>query len=117
MSREITFYSSCISYERERRLRVALIYGMARMAAIMASTYRPYLGVGLGPFSNFSVSILRLNQLNCYFCSSKLSGRPLSCRLTDKCSSERRRYQVPPNFPVRIRPSDVIELGGDKKVF
>ncbi|RWW75336.1 hypothetical protein BHE74_00016651 [Ensete ventricosum] len=55
-------------------------------------------------------------------CFSKLSGRPLSCRLTDKvlplkCSSERRRYQVPPNFPVRIRPSDVIELGGDKKVF
>ncbi|PKA56097.1 Zeaxanthin epoxidase, chloroplastic [Apostasia shenzhenica] len=38
-------------YEEERRLRVAIIYGMARMAAIMASTYRPYLGVGLGPLS------------------------------------------------------------------
>lgn len=30
---------------------MAIIYGMARMAAIMASTYRPYLGVGLGPLS------------------------------------------------------------------
>ncbi|OAY78646.1 Zeaxanthin epoxidase, chloroplastic, partial [Ananas comosus] len=38
-------------YEKERRIRVALIYGMARMAAIMASTYRPYLGVGFGPLS------------------------------------------------------------------
>lgn len=37
------------SYERERRLRVAIIHGMARMAALMASTYKAYLGVGLGP--------------------------------------------------------------------
>lgn len=43
--------SFCFSYEKERRLRVAVIYGMARMAANMASTYRPYLGVGLGPLS------------------------------------------------------------------
>jgi len=38
-------------YEKERRLRVAVIHGLARMAAIMATTYRPYLGVGLGPLS------------------------------------------------------------------
>lgn len=37
------------SYERERKLRVAIIHGMARMAALMASTYKAYLGVGLGP--------------------------------------------------------------------
>jgi hypothetical protein len=37
------------SYERERRLRVALIHGMARMAAFMASNYKPYIGFGLGP--------------------------------------------------------------------
>jgi len=46
------FYPFCIntfSYERERRLRVAIIHGMARMAALMASTYKAYLGVGLGP--------------------------------------------------------------------
>lgn len=39
------------SYEKERKLRVAIIHGLARMAAIMATTYRPYLGVGLGPLS------------------------------------------------------------------
>lgn len=38
-------------YEESRRLRVAIIHGMARMAAIMASTYKAYLGVGLGPLS------------------------------------------------------------------
>ncbi|KAG8082219.1 hypothetical protein GUJ93_ZPchr0014g46769 [Zizania palustris] len=43
--------SSLRSYEKERRLRVAVIHGLARMAAIMATTYRPYLGVGLGPLS------------------------------------------------------------------
>ena len=30
---------------------MAIIHGMARMAAIMASTYKAYLGVGLGPLS------------------------------------------------------------------
>lgn len=38
-------------YENSRRLRVAIIHGMARMAALMASTYKAYLGVGLGPLS------------------------------------------------------------------
>ncbi|KAL5992832.1 hypothetical protein ACLOJK_013751 [Asimina triloba] len=41
--------SSLKRYEEERRLRVAVIYSLARMAAIMASTYKSYLGVGLGP--------------------------------------------------------------------
>lgn len=39
------------SYERARRLRVAVIHGLARSAAVMASTYKAYLGVGLGPLS------------------------------------------------------------------
>ncbi|CAL5436169.1 unnamed protein product [Camellia sinensis] len=38
-------------YEDSRRLRIAVIHGLARMAAIMASTYEAYLGVGLGPLS------------------------------------------------------------------
>lgn len=38
-------------YEKARRFRVAIIHGMARMAALMASTYKAYLGVGLGPLS------------------------------------------------------------------
>ncbi|GKU98954.1 hypothetical protein SLEP1_g11886 [Rubroshorea leprosula] len=47
----VDIVSSLRSYERARRIRVAVIHGMARMAAMMASTYRAYLGVGLGPLS------------------------------------------------------------------
>ncbi|KAK3013490.1 hypothetical protein RJ639_010309 [Escallonia herrerae] len=47
----IDVISSLRSYESSRRLRVAVIHGLARMAAIMASTYKAYLGVGLGPLS------------------------------------------------------------------
>lgn len=32
------------------------------------------------------------------------------------CSNEGKRYRVPPNFPARFRPSDVIEFGSDRKV-
>ena len=39
------------SYEAKRRVRVGTIHGMARMAADMASTYKAYLGEGLGPLS------------------------------------------------------------------
>ncbi|CAI5487151.1 unnamed protein product [Closterium sp. Naga37s-1] len=38
-------------YEAERRLRVGAVHGMARTAAIMASTYRAYLGEGFAPLS------------------------------------------------------------------
>ena len=38
-------------YENKRRLRVGAIHGMARAAAEMASTYKAYLGEGLGPLS------------------------------------------------------------------
>ena len=38
-------------YEKSRRLRVAIIHGIARMATLMASTYKAYLGVGLSPLS------------------------------------------------------------------
>ncbi|XP_072971571.1 zeaxanthin epoxidase, chloroplastic isoform X2 [Typha angustifolia] len=96
-------------YEKERRIRVAIIYGMARMAANMASTYRPYLGVGLGPLSfltklriphpgrvggRFFIKIgmpLMLSWVlggNSY----KLEGRSLSCRLSDKASNQLQRW-------------------------
>lgn len=56
----LTLYSIvALSYERERRLRVAIVHGMARMAALMASTYKAYLGVGLGPFE-VRISVLKL---------------------------------------------------------
>lgn len=48
-------------YENARRLRVAIIHGMARMAALMASTYKAYLGVGLGPLSVGFWSIVLLD--------------------------------------------------------
>ncbi|XP_078165450.1 zeaxanthin epoxidase (ZEP) (ABA1) isoform X2 [Carex rostrata] len=222
--------SSLKRYEEERRLRVAIIHGMARMAAIMATTYRPYLGVGLGPLSfltklriphpgrvggRFFIKIGMPLMLSWVLGgnSTKLEGRPLSCRLSDKASDqlkkwfedddaleqalngewylfpvnsgesdatgpihlikdekmpisvgnrpdasnsglslalsspqvsekhacitcknnvfyltdlrsehgtwvtdiEGRRYRIPPNFPVRFHPSDVIEFGSDKK--
>ncbi|CAN6228330.1 unnamed protein product [Urochloa humidicola] len=218
--------SSLKRYEKERRLRVAVIHGLARMAAIMATTYRPYLGVGLGPLSfltklriphpgrvggRFFITIGMPAMLSWVLGgnSSKLEGRPLSCRLSDKLSrwfedddaleeamggewylfptsegnsnslqpvrlirdeqratsvgsrsdpsdsasslalpmpqiserhatitcknkafyltdlgsehgtwitdNEGRRYRVPPNFPVRFHPSDVIEFGNDQK--
>jgi zeaxanthin epoxidase len=41
-------------YERARIPRAAAIHGLARMAAIMASTYKAYLGDGLGPLAALS---------------------------------------------------------------
>ncbi|KAI3679410.1 hypothetical protein L2E82_51319 [Cichorium intybus] len=63
----IDIESSLRRYEDARRLRVAVIHRLARLAAIMASTYKAYLGVGLG---------------------SKLEGRPQQCSLTDKANDE-----------------------------
>jgi len=45
-----SFLIAAFSYEQERRLRVTIVHGMARMAALISSTYKAYLGVGLGPF-------------------------------------------------------------------
>lgn len=52
------------SYESARRIRVAVIHGMARMAAMMASTYKAYLGVGLGPLSVGISCWLQMLKLN-----------------------------------------------------
>lgn len=101
--------SSLKRYERERRLRVAIIYGLARMAAMMASTYKPYLGVGLGPLSfltkfriphpgrvggRFFIEIGMPLMLSWVLGgnSSNLEGRSLSCRLSDKASSQLQRW-------------------------
>lgn len=105
----IDIVSSLKRYERERRLRVAIIYGMARMAAIMASTYRPYLGVGFAPLSfltkfriphpgrvggRFFIKYLMPIMLTWVLGgnSSKLEGRSLSCRLTDKANDLLQRW-------------------------
>ncbi|XWS33611.1 hypothetical protein CRYUN_Cryun22dG0097800 [Craigia yunnanensis] len=105
----IDIVSSLKSYERARRLRVAIIHGMARMAAIMASTYKAYLGVGLGPLSfltkfriphpgrlggRFFIDLAMPLMLNWVLGgnSSKLEGRSLSCRLSDKASDQLRTW-------------------------
>lgn len=43
--------AALLTYENKRKLRVGTIHGMARLAAEMASTYKAYLGEGLGPLS------------------------------------------------------------------
>ncbi|XP_027345604.1 zeaxanthin epoxidase, chloroplastic-like isoform X1 [Abrus precatorius] len=105
----IDIESSLRSYERERRLRVAIIHGMARMAALMASTYKAYLGVGLGPLEfltkfriphpgrvggRFFVDMMMPVMLSWVLGgnSSKLEGRPLSCRLSDKANDQLRKW-------------------------
>nr|GMD56808.1 zeaxanthin epoxidase [Ipomoea batatas] len=47
----IDITSSLKSYEKERRVRVGIIHGLARMAALMATTYKTYLDVGHGSLS------------------------------------------------------------------
>ncbi|KAI3699581.1 hypothetical protein L2E82_43989 [Cichorium intybus] len=101
----IDIESSLRRYEDARRLRVAVIHGLARMAAIMASTYKAYLGVGLGPLSfltnfriphpgrvggRFFIDIGMPLMLSWVLGGngSKLEGRPQQCRLTDKANNE-----------------------------
>uniref|UniRef100_A0A0E0DEX3 Zeaxanthin epoxidase, chloroplastic n=1 Tax=Oryza meridionalis TaxID=40149 RepID=A0A0E0DEX3_9ORYZ len=101
--------SSLRRYEKERILRVSVIHGLARMAAIMATTYRPYLGVGLGPLSFLTkLRIPHPGRVGGRFFikygmplmlswvlggnSTKLEGRPLSCRLSDKANDQLRQW-------------------------
>ncbi|XP_020599670.1 zeaxanthin epoxidase, chloroplastic-like isoform X1 [Phalaenopsis equestris] len=114
-------------YEKERRLRVAVIYGLARMAANMASTYRPYLGVGIGPFSfltkfkiphpgriggrlviNYVMPLMLSWVLG--GSSSKLEGRSPNCRLSDKASDQLQKW---------FEDDDALEraLGGEWYLF
>uniref|UniRef100_A0A2N9H858 Zeaxanthin epoxidase, chloroplastic n=1 Tax=Fagus sylvatica TaxID=28930 RepID=A0A2N9H858_FAGSY len=101
--------SSLKRYENARRLRVAIIHGMARMAALMASTYKAYLGVGLGPLSFLTkfkiphpgrvggrvfIDLAMPLMLSWVLGgnSSKLEGRSLSCRLSDKANDQLRQW-------------------------
>ncbi|XP_074304198.1 zeaxanthin epoxidase, chloroplastic [Silene latifolia] len=97
------------SYESARKLRVAVIHGMARMAAIMASTYKAYLGVGLGPLSfltkfriphpgrvggRFFISQAMPLMLSWVLGgnSEKLEGRAPQCRLSERANSQLQRW-------------------------
>ncbi|KAL5821679.1 hypothetical protein ACOSQ3_023561 [Xanthoceras sorbifolium] len=119
----IDIVSSLKSYEKARRLRVAIIHGMARMAAIMASTYKAYIGVGLGPLSFLTkfriphpgrvggrvfIDIAMPLMLDWVLGgnSSKLEGRSQSCRLSDKANDQLRTW---------FRDDDALErsMNGD----
>nr|ALE33755.1 zeaxanthin epoxidase 1 [Erythranthe lewisii] len=106
---QIDVVSSLKRYENARKLRVAVIHGLARMAAIMASTYKAYLGVGLGPLSFLTkfriphpgrvggrvfIDIGMPLMLSWVLGGngSKLEGRALQCRLSDKASDQLRTW-------------------------
>ncbi|PAN38408.1 hypothetical protein PAHAL_7G169900 [Panicum hallii] len=88
--------SSLKRYEKERRLRVAIIHGLARMAAIMATIYTPHLGVGLRPLAFLTKSSRFLIKYGMDMMlswvltgdSSKLEGRTLRCLLSDKANDQ-----------------------------
>lgn len=115
--------SALKSYERARIIRVAAIHGMARMAAMMASTYKAYLGVGLGPLSFLTklriphpgrvggrVFISRAMPVMLSWVlggnSEKLEGRVPYCRLSEKASDQLQRW---------FQDDDALEraLGGE----
>ncbi|KAH6812320.1 zeaxanthin epoxidase [Perilla frutescens var. frutescens] len=106
---QIDVVSSLKRYENARRLRVAVIHGLARMAALMATTYKAYLGFGFGPISfltkyriphpgalggrvviDFMMPLMLSWVLGGN--GSKLEGRTLHCRLSDKASDQLRRW-------------------------
>ncbi|BBN00626.1 zeaxanthin epoxidase [Marchantia polymorpha subsp. ruderalis] len=96
-------------YESQRRMRVAAVHGMAGMAAIMASTYKAYLGEGLGPLSviqklriphpgrvagQFFITIGMPVMLSWVLGGNTfaLEGRAPRCRLEDKADDNLRKW-------------------------
>jgi len=96
-------------YEGKRRIRVGVIHGLARMAAIMASTYKPYLGEGLGPLSfikdlkiphpgrvggRFFITIGMPTMLSWILGGNSfaLEGRAPYCSLEDKADSNLKKW-------------------------
>ncbi|MBA0787076.1 hypothetical protein Gotri_027916 [Gossypium trilobum] len=82
-------------------MRVAIIRGMARMAAMMALTYKAYLGVGLGPLSSIASYIYFLSVLQLFLL---LVGNDiLASQLIYLCGDENKTYMIgsekSENFP------------------
>lgn len=109
-------------YFQKRVLRAAAIHGMAGMAAFMASTYKAYLGEGLGPLKSLTqlkiphpgrVSgqvVLKLTMpavlkwvLGGYEGSLKKSGRREACRLVDQPQGFKES-----DFPLFMRDDDAL---------
>jgi zeaxanthin epoxidase len=103
-SKDIDVEGILRGYFGKRLVRASAIHGMARFAAIMASTYKAYLGEGLGPLGNvllpFKIPhpgrvtgqfILKTTMpavldwvLGGYKGNLERSGRAPSCRLEDQ---------------------------------
>ena len=66
------------AYARKRIARTSTIHGLAGMAAIAASTYKAYLGEGLGPLS--FIKQLRIPHPGRVCCSARFP-EPHSCQL------------------------------------
>ncbi|XP_049357252.1 zeaxanthin epoxidase, chloroplastic [Solanum verrucosum] len=105
----VDIISSLRSYESARKLRVGVIHGLARMAAIMASTYKAYLGVGLGPLSFLTqyriphpgrvggrvfIDLGMPLMLSWVLGGNgdKLEGRIKHCRLSEKANDQLRKW-------------------------
>eukprot|EP00475_Leptophrys_vorax_P039562 TRINITY_DN7166_c0_g1_i1.p1 TRINITY_DN7166_c0_g1~~TRINITY_DN7166_c0_g1_i1.p1 ORF type:complete len:621 (-),score=26.76 TRINITY_DN7166_c0_g1_i1:234-1877(-) len=112
-------------YEDERRVRAAAVHGMARTAAIMASTYRAYLGEGFAPLSwlvNWRIPhwgklsgqvVMKLfmpMMLNWVLAGNQfaLEGRAPYCRLGDKASE---------NLAKWMEDDDALERACDAEWF
>lgn len=110
-------------YFGKRFVRASAIHGMARMAAIMASTYKAYLGEGLGPLGKILLPlriphpgrvsgqlILKLTMpsvlewvLGGYENSLSASGRIPVCRLEDQPQGFSEK-----DFPLFMRDDDAL---------
>jgi len=114
IGKSVDITSALKRYEKERILRTTAIHGMARMAATMASAYRPFLDVGLGPLSflaklqiphpgrsggRFFLQILLPVMLSWVLGgnSSKLEGWIPSCRLSDKANDQLKQWLADDN--------------------
>lgn len=109
-------------YFRKRLLRASAIHGMAGMAAFMASTYKAYLGEGLGPLewlTKFKIPhpgrvsgqiILKLTMpavlewvLGGYQSTLEKAGRIPVCRIEDKPQGFDEA-----DFPLFMRDDDAL---------
>ena len=110
------------AYFRKRVLRAGAIHGMAGMAAFMASTYKAYLGEGLGPLEwitglkiphpgRVGGQVVMLATmpavldwvLGGYQGALKAAGRPGACRIEDKPKGFSEA-----DFPLFMRDDDAL---------
>ncbi|EPS62910.1 zeaxanthin epoxidase, chloroplastic, partial [Genlisea aurea] len=128
----IDIAASLTRYEDARKVRVAVIHGLARFAAIMASTYKAYLGVGLGPLSFLTqfriphpgrvggrlfIDIAMPLMLSWVLGGngSNLEGRALQCRLSDKADDQLRTWFTDDDALERALDADWFMLpNGDR---